>query len=92
MVEKQRDLRLFRSDAEYFGQWNKQCNLVGRPEWRIPGVLRAYDATNLATEFYNSSTGAGDNFNDNKFIAPTIANGKAYVGTPTSVVVFGLKP
>jgi hypothetical protein len=56
------------------------------------GVLRAYDATNLATEFYNSSTAPGDSFSDNKFITPTIANGKVYVGTPSSVAVFGLKP
>jgi hypothetical protein len=56
------------------------------------GVLRAYDATNLGTELYNSSTMPGDSFSDNKFITPTIANGKVYVGTPNSVAVFGLKP
>ena len=56
------------------------------------GVLHAYDATNLGTEFYNSSTVPTDSFVDNKFITPTIANGKVYVGTPTSVAVFGLKP
>jgi len=56
------------------------------------GVLRAYDATNLATELYNSSTAPGDSFSDNKFVTPTIANGKVYVGTPNSVAVFGLKP
>ncbi len=56
------------------------------------GVLHAYDATNLATEFYNSSRVAADSFADNKFMTPTIANGKVYVGTPNSVAVFGLKP
>ena len=56
------------------------------------GVLHAYDATNLATELYNSSKVSGDGFNDNKFVTPTIANGKVYVGTPSSVAVFGLKP
>ncbi len=55
------------------------------------GVLHAYDATNLATELYNSSKAAGDSFDDNKFVTPTIANGKVYVGTPSSVAVFGLK-
>ena len=55
------------------------------------GVLRAYDATNLGTELYNSSTTPGDSFSDNKFITPMIANGKVYVGTPSSVAVFGLK-
>ncbi len=56
------------------------------------GVLRAYDATNLGTELYNSNTTPGESFTDNKFITPTIANGKVYVGTQSSVAVFGLKP
>ena len=58
------------------------------------GVLHAYDATNLATEFYNSNQAANgrDQFSDNKFITPMIANGKVYVGTPTGVIVFGLLP
>ncbi len=56
------------------------------------GVLHAYAATNLATELYNSSKVAADGFSDNKFVTPTIANGKVYVGTPNSVAVFGLKP
>ena len=56
------------------------------------GVLRAYDATNLGTELYNSNTTPGESFSDNKFITPTIANGKVYVGTQSSVAVFGLKP
>jgi hypothetical protein len=56
------------------------------------GILHAYDATNLATELYNSSKVPADSFTDNKFMTPTIANGKVYVGTPNSVAVFGLKP
>jgi hypothetical protein len=56
------------------------------------GILHAYDAANLGTELYNSSKLAADSFADNKFITPTIANGKVYVGTPNSVAVFGLKP
>jgi hypothetical protein len=51
------------------------------------GVLHAYDATNLTNELYNSGPSA---FSDNKYMVPTIANGKVYVGTPNSVVVFGL--
>lgn len=55
------------------------------------GVLHAYDATNLATELYNSNQAANgrDTFSDNKFITPMIAGGKVYVGTPTGVIVFG---
>ena len=58
------------------------------------GTLYAYDATNLANELYNSNqAGSRDQFADNsndKFVAPMIANGKVYVGTPNAVVVFGL--
>ena len=59
------------------------------------GVLHAYDATNLATELYNSNQASGsrDQFSTNsncKFVTPMIANGKVYVGTPGAVIVFGL--
>jgi len=60
-----------------------------------PAVLHAYDATNLATELYNSNQAANsrDQFgNGNKYITPTIVNGKVYVGTPNGVAVFGLLP
>jgi hypothetical protein len=56
-------------------------------------VLHAYDATNLATELYNTTQAANgrDSFGSgNKFITPTIVNGRVYVGTPTGVAVFGL--
>ena len=55
------------------------------------GVLHAYDASNLGTELYKSSLVPADSFSDNKFVTPTIANGKVYIGTPNSVAVFGLK-
>ena len=55
------------------------------------GILRAYDASNLANELYNSNqAGARDSFSDNKYITPMIANGKVFIGTPTGVMVFGL--
>jgi hypothetical protein len=58
-----------------------------------PAVLHAFAAGNLATELYNSNQAANgrDNFGTgNKFMTPSIANGKVYVGTPTGVAVFGL--
>ncbi len=56
-------------------------------------VLHAYDAGNLANELYNSTQAANsrDSFGTgNKFITPTIADGKVLVGTTTGVGVFGL--
>jgi hypothetical protein len=58
-----------------------------------PAVLHAYDATNLVHELYNSNQAAAnrDHFGaGNKFITPTIAGGRVFVGTTGSVAVFGL--
>src|ERR1035438_9507044 len=58
-----------------------------------PAVLHAYLASNLAQELYNTNQAANgrDNFGaGNKFMVPTIANGKVYVGTPNGVAAFGL--
>jgi outer membrane protein assembly factor BamB len=58
-----------------------------------PNVLHAYDPTNLAHEYYNSTQAASgrDSFgNGNKFIVPLVVNGKVYIGTQNGVAVFGL--
>jgi FG-GAP-like repeat len=54
-------------------------------------ILHAYDATDLH-ELYNSDqVPSRDHFGvANKFITPTICNGKVFVGTTNSVGVFGL--
>jgi hypothetical protein len=58
-------------------------------------VLHAYDATNLSNELYNSNQAASGRDHcgsGNKFITPTIADGKVFLGTQNSVCVYGLLP
>jgi hypothetical protein len=57
-----------------------------------PGVLRAYDATNIRVELYNSEQNFTRDRLDSyvKFSVPTIANGKVFVGTQTSLNIYGL--
>jgi hypothetical protein len=58
-----------------------------------PVVLYAYAASNLSTELYNTNqaTAGRDHFGaGNKFITPTIVNGKVYVATTNSVGIFGM--
>ncbi len=62
--------------------------------WTIApgGTLYAYDATNLGTELYNS----GQNPSRDKlpgyakFTVPTITNGEVFVGTSSTLDIFGL--
>ena len=57
-------------------------------------ILFAYAAADLTKELYDSNQAAAnrDHFSGNKFITPVVVNGKVYVGTSTSVAVFGLLP
>ena len=58
-----------------------------------PAVLFAYDAISLSKLFSSSATsGAGAAGNAVKFVVPTVANGKVYLGTQTELSVFGLLP
>lgn len=56
------------------------------------GFLRAYDATNLATELYNSGQNpTRDSLPSTiKFSVPTVANGEVFVGTKTTLEIYGL--
>jgi hypothetical protein len=68
--------------------------IVWAVENATPAVLHAYNAINLS-ELYNSNQASGgrDQFGaGNKFITPTIVNGKVFVGTTNGVAVFGLLP
>ena len=65
--------------------------------WTVEGganVLHAYDASNISSEFYNSTqAGSRDSLGSTvRFNVPVIANGKVYIGTATEVVVYGLLP
>src|SRR5579864_6120235 len=64
---------------------------------RVPlgnAVLHAYDASNVANELYNSNqAGTRDQFGTIvKFVVPTVANGRVYVGAKGHLVDFGLLP
>ena len=62
----------------------------------LPGVFHAYDATNLATELYNSNQASGSR--DllplaAKFNPPLVANGRVYIGADNGqLTVYGLLP
>ncbi len=59
----------------------------------VPGILRAYDASNLTRELWNSKVNAqrDDIGNFAKFCPPTIANGRVYMATFSNAVeVYGL--
>ncbi|MDP9337362.1 MAG: pyrrolo-quinoline quinone [Acidobacteriota bacterium] len=60
-----------------------------------PAVLNAYDAANVSRQLYNSNqaTNGRDQFGGgNKYMTPTIAEGRVYIGTPSGIAIFGLLP
>jgi hypothetical protein len=60
----------------------------------VAGVLRAYDATNLGTELYNSNqSGSRDTLDlAAKFSIPLVANGRVFVATQSQLTAYGLLP
>jgi hypothetical protein len=67
--------------------------IVWAAEVTSPGVLHAFDASNLATELYNSNQASGsrDHYGDgNKYTSPMVADGKVFMASKTGVGVFGL--
>jgi hypothetical protein len=69
--------------------------IVWAHENTSPAALHAYDASNLSNELYNSNQASGGRDQcgaGNKFITPTIADGKVFLATQNSVCVYGLLP
>jgi len=58
-------------------------------------ILRAYDATNLATELYDTEQASGGRDTPGppvKFAVPTVAGGHVFVGTQSELDVYGPLP
>jgi len=56
-------------------------------------ILHADDALDLSRQLYSSNVVPADQLDGAvKFAVPTVANGKVYVGTQSSLAVFGLRP
>jgi hypothetical protein len=66
---------------------------VERDTTRNITTLHAYDATNLATELYNSNQAAGQRDQGgapNEFVVPTVTGGKVFVGAAYELDVYGM--
>ena len=60
-----------------------------------PGILHAYNATNLGDELYNSNQAAGSRDTLDawlKFSVPVVANGEVFVASDSELTIYGLLP
>jgi chitodextrinase len=75
-------------------QRNGGCGVPASCPTQAPGVLKAYDATNLETLLYSSDQmGSRDQLDAAaKFSVPVVANGKVFVGSTGRLTVYGLLP
>ena len=67
--------------------WTLQTGGAG-----VPGILHAYDATDLTNELYNSNqAGSRDALDEwDKFSVPVVANGEIFVTSTSQLTVYGL--
>jgi chitodextrinase len=75
-------------------QRNGDCGVQPSCGTAAPGVLKAYDASNLGTLLYSSDQMAARDMFDfaTKFSVPLVANGKVFVGSLGQLTVYGLLP
>ncbi len=65
---------------------------LSRPsDTTTPIVLNAYDGADLSHQLFQAPTQPWPNATGDAFVTPTVANGKVYVPTGSTVAVFGLK-
>jgi hypothetical protein len=69
--------------------WTLQTAGAGQP-----GILHAYDATNISKELYNSNqAGTRDALDEwDKFSVPVVANGEVFVTSTAHLTIYGLLP
>jgi hypothetical protein len=72
--------------------WSSHAGSGDAESTTDPGILRAFSATDITRELWNSSQYPGDEPGGySKFVCPTIANGKVYLATfSNQLVVYGL--
>ena len=58
-----------------------------------PAILRAWDAANLSRQIFDSSTKSANQAGPAvKFVVPTVADGRVYLGTQSELDVYGILP